>query len=487
MRGACCAAAHGWGSWLAQSEQRDQARHAEQASPLHRQAQAVPLPRFAGADMRSAVRSSGEYRDDPVPHHARDQREARDRLGGTRRRRLFRPERRLDRDRGAAGNERRGRGALRCLAASARKARAAAPSARRRLRVFQLRSQGSWRTGPMICAAVAWIMPTPRPYCATAPDSVRSVCTSTLEPAPGLEPERGGGLGAAAALGVAALRLHARGVVDVVDLLELHEAREGQRHRPKPHGKSCPCRFAHRPRRSAPPGMHGAMRRMSISTAHACAGGSGTSNELSNSIPPSILSIVSKRLVPAFTSFACAGVKTWMPGTRPGMTDRTLLSAAPDHLRPADLVPYPSRARQQTLVVVRCATSWMPTGRLFGPRCVGSVMLGVCSRGPDRLHGAVAGRGKALRRLALHAWHQHYVVSLQTPPPAARGIARCAASRRRNPAATSSGRSRYASHHLRRAGLTVMVPFVGHAGGALVEIDGLARDHAQSGERPPAD
>src|SRR5246127_4715329 len=34
------------------------------------------------------------------------------------------------------------------------------------------------------CAAVAWIMPTPRPYCATAPDSVRLVCTSTLEPPP---------------------------------------------------------------------------------------------------------------------------------------------------------------------------------------------------------------------------------------------------------------------------------------------------------------
>src|SRR3954469_6952018 len=31
--------------------------------------------------------------------------------------------------------------------------------------------------------AVAWIMPTPRPYCATAPDSVRSVCTRTLDPA----------------------------------------------------------------------------------------------------------------------------------------------------------------------------------------------------------------------------------------------------------------------------------------------------------------
>src|SRR4249920_3163686 len=34
----------------------------------------------------------------------------------------------------------------------------------------------------MICVAVAWIMPTPRPYWATAPDSDRSVCTSTLDP-----------------------------------------------------------------------------------------------------------------------------------------------------------------------------------------------------------------------------------------------------------------------------------------------------------------
>src|SRR5579864_2921660 len=35
---------------------------------------------------------------------------------------------------------------------------------------------------------------------------------------------------------------------------------------------------------SAAPGMQGAMRRMSISTAQACAGDNGTSNELSNSI-----------------------------------------------------------------------------------------------------------------------------------------------------------------------------------------------------------
>src|SRR6266849_782257 len=34
----------------------------------------------------------------------------------------------------------------------------------------------------MICAAVIWIMPTPRPYWATAPESVRLVCTSTLVP-----------------------------------------------------------------------------------------------------------------------------------------------------------------------------------------------------------------------------------------------------------------------------------------------------------------
>ena len=35
---------------------------------------------------------------------------------------------------------------------------------------------------------------------------------------------------------------------------------------------------------SAAPGMHGATRRISISTVQACAGDSGTSNELSNSI-----------------------------------------------------------------------------------------------------------------------------------------------------------------------------------------------------------
>jgi hypothetical protein len=36
----------------------------------------------------------------------------------------------------------------------------------------------------MICVAVAWMMPTPRPYCATEPDNVRLVCTITFEPLP---------------------------------------------------------------------------------------------------------------------------------------------------------------------------------------------------------------------------------------------------------------------------------------------------------------
>src|SRR5207253_8651194 len=46
---------------------------------------------------------------------------------------------------------------------------------------FSFRHLANWFIS---CVAVAWMMPTPRPYCATAPDSVRLVWTSTLEPAP---------------------------------------------------------------------------------------------------------------------------------------------------------------------------------------------------------------------------------------------------------------------------------------------------------------
>src|SRR6266508_410796 len=46
---------------------------------------------------------------------------------------------------------------------------------------FSFRHLANWFIN---CAAVAWMMPTPRPYWATAPDSVRLVCTSTLEPLP---------------------------------------------------------------------------------------------------------------------------------------------------------------------------------------------------------------------------------------------------------------------------------------------------------------
>jgi hypothetical protein len=50
-----------------------------------------------------------------------------------------------------------------------------------------------------------------------------------------LEPERRGGLGRAATLGIVPLRLHPRGVIDVVDLFELDEAGEGQRDGAEPH------------------------------------------------------------------------------------------------------------------------------------------------------------------------------------------------------------------------------------------------------------
>ena len=88
----------------------------------------------------------------------------------------------------------------------------------------------------MSCAAVAWMMPTPRPYCATEPDSVRLVCTSTLLPSPAgssrnsavaLAPPRP--LASLPCAEIRALWLR------VVDLLELDGAGEGQRHRAEPH------------------------------------------------------------------------------------------------------------------------------------------------------------------------------------------------------------------------------------------------------------
>ena len=51
----------------------------------------------------------------------------------------------------------------------------------------------------------------------------------------GLQPEFRGGVGAAAAFGVAALGGDFRAVVLIVDLVELHRAGEGQRHRAEPH------------------------------------------------------------------------------------------------------------------------------------------------------------------------------------------------------------------------------------------------------------
>ena len=90
---------------------------------------------------------------------------------------------------------------------------------------------------PMICAAVAWIMPTPRPYCATAPDSIRSVWMKTREPiSAGSMRNVAVALAEPRPLSSAALRLHPRAVIGLVDILELHAAGKRQSHRTEPHG-----------------------------------------------------------------------------------------------------------------------------------------------------------------------------------------------------------------------------------------------------------
>src|SRR5262249_10186739 len=72
--------------------------------------------------------------------------------------------------------------------------------------------------------------------CRPGAGGVALVAPRPLRAAPRrLQAKRCRRIGAAAPLGVGALRLHARGAVGVVDLLELHRAGEGERHRPEPH------------------------------------------------------------------------------------------------------------------------------------------------------------------------------------------------------------------------------------------------------------
>src|SRR5262245_14432893 len=142
----------------------------------------------------------------------------------------------------------------------------------------------------MSCAAVAWIMPTPRPYCATAPDSVRLVCTSTLDPSPaGSSRKREAALAPPrpfASVPCAATRAvwAASSICSNLTMPAKVKATGPSRTPILPLYV-----FWSTTSVSSAPGMHGAMRWMSSSTFHASSGGSGTSNELSNSIPRSIL------------------------------------------------------------------------------------------------------------------------------------------------------------------------------------------------------
>ena len=100
----------------------------------------------------------------------------------------------------------------------------------------------------------------------------------------GLETETDIGVRGAAAFGIAAGRFELRRARRIVDVLESGRSRESQ-----PTG---PSRTLTLPRKfrgsvisvSSAPGMQGAMRRTSRRIFHASGGGSGTSNELSNSM-----------------------------------------------------------------------------------------------------------------------------------------------------------------------------------------------------------
>src|SRR5215831_13528389 len=128
-------------------------------------------------------------------------------------------------------------------------------------------------------------MPTPRPYEATMPDKLRSVCTRTVDPdgdfsirnvAAACAPPRP--LGSVPWARTRAVWPTASSSSNVTVPAKLSE--------------TGPSRTAMSPLYvllsttsvSRAPGMHGAIRSMSMSRAQAWSGGSGTSNELSNSM-----------------------------------------------------------------------------------------------------------------------------------------------------------------------------------------------------------
>ena len=72
-------------------------------------------------------------------------------------------------------------------------------------------------------------MPTPLPYCATAPERFKLVWTRTFAPLPaGSRRKTEAALSAAAAFCVGALGGHSGGIFAVIDIFEFHDAREGR-------------------------------------------------------------------------------------------------------------------------------------------------------------------------------------------------------------------------------------------------------------------
>src|SRR5262249_32485704 len=140
----------------------------------------------------------------------------------------------------------------------------------------------------------------------------------------------------------------------------------------------------------------------------ASAGGSGTSNELSNSM------------------------------TLP-------LAAGADHVRRSQLLPDPARAAEQSLVGVARRHELNADRQSIRAAVGRQGERGDVENGPDRLEAGVAGFAEAARRLAVGARREQHVDLLEhggdpPPPPSTRAGARGGHSSPSRSAATYSAR-----------------------------------------------
>src|SRR5262245_41271764 len=190
--------------------------------------------------------------------------------------------------------------------------------------------------------------------------------------------------------------------------------------------------------------MQGAMRSMSSKSFQASAGGSGTSNELSNSMTLS-------------------------------------LPAGADHVRRAQLLPDPARPAEQLLVGV-ARRHELNADRQTVRAAVGRQgERGDVENGPDRLKAGIAGLTEAARRLAVGARREQHV-----DLPEHGGELRATIlpePQRRDIFGTRHGAPELDALAQALADrLAMTAPFVRHRRRTLVIVDGLARGEAQTGE-----